>query len=582
MGSSAPIDDQPYSVPEQWHSQPGYLRVICAGAGAAGLCVAYKMKHMKFINYDLVCYEKNPEVGGTWYENRYPGCACDVPAHAYTYSFEPNPNWSSFYAYAPEIRQYFEDFAQKHGLMPNVQLNSRILSARWREEKGIYNVEVESNGKITQDWCHVFINGTGFLNHWKWPDIEGLHSFKGTLMHSANWDPEVDWTGKRVAVVGTGSSAIQMVPQIQRTASHLTCFMRSVTWISPPVAGSILDEDRKKTDDGHSSNVPHGQHFYSEEEKESFRTDPDYHLEYRRNLEGTVNKLFDIFIDGSPESQAAQKTMKAEMLKRIGPGHEDLKKRLVPSWPPGCRRITPGDGYLEALVKPNVTTVHKEIAQVVPNGIIDSSGQLHEVDILACATGFNLAFIPRFEVRGVNGIKMSDAFTPEPRVYLSVTVPKFPNYFIVNGVRGQWASGTALPAHEISIEYILKCAKKIQGDGIRALEVKDEAVTQLYEHIDAWHQGSVWNAHCKSWYKNNISGGKLWIWAGSALHYVKTMMEPRYEHYNMRYWNSNMFAFLGNGRVEAEYLAQIGALTGSDMNARLAPYLRNEDVPFEI
>lgn len=358
--------------------------------------------------------------------------------------------------------------------------------------------------------------------------------------------------------------------------------MRSVTWISPPVGGSVLDEERKKTDDEHSSNVPHGQHFYSEEEKERFRTDPEYHLEYRRNLEGTVNKLFDMFINGSAESKSAQKSMKAEMLKRIGPGHEELKERLVPSWPPGCRRITPGDGYLEALVKPNVTTVHKEIVRVVPEGIIDASGQLHEVDILACATGFNLAFTPRFEVRGVDGVKMSDEFTPEPRVYLSVAVPKFPNYFIVNGVRGQWASGTALPSHEASVEYILKCAKKIQADGIRALEVREKAVDDLYEHIDAWHQRSVWNADCKSWYKNNIMGGKLWIWAGSALHYVKTMMEPRFEHYNMRYWNSNMFAFLGHGRVEAEYLAQTGALTGSDMNARLAPYLRNADTPFEV
>lgn len=220
--------------------------------------------------------------------------------------------------------------------------------------------------------------------------------------------------------------------------------------------------------------------------------------------------------------------------------------------------------------------------RVVPEGIVDSDGQLHEVDILACATGFNLAFTPRFEVRGVDNILMADAFDPEPQVYLSVAVPKFPNYFIVNGVRGQWASGTALPAHEICVEYILKCAKKIQTDGIRALEVKEEPVAQLNEHIDAWHQRSVWNADCKSWYKNNISGGKLWIWAGSALHYVKTMMEPRFEHYTIRYWNANMFAFLGNGRVEAEGLAQNGMLTGSLMNTKLAPYLRNEDVPFEL
>jgi len=168
---------------------------------------------------------------------------------------------------------------------------------------------------------------------------------------------------------------------------------------------------------------------------------------------------------------------------------------------------------------------------------------------------------------------MSDEFTSEPRVYLSVTVLRFPYCFVVNGVRGQWASGTAGPAHETAVQYILNCARKLQAHGIRGIEVKEEAVTQSYEHVDAWHQRPVWSGICKSWYKNNISGGKLWIWTGSALHYVKTMMELTSEHYNMRYWESNMFAFLGDGRVEAEYRAQIEALIGSDMN---------DDVLFEV
>jgi cation diffusion facilitator CzcD-associated flavoprotein CzcO len=144
-------DHSHYTAKEQWHSQPSHLRVICVGAGAAGLCVAYKLKHMKFTNYDLVCYEKNSGVAGTWFENRYPGCACDIPAHAYTYSFEPNPSWSTFYAYAPEIRQYFEDFAQKHDLMPFVKLSSRVISAKWAEEEGKYEVEVECEGQRLRD-----------------------------------------------------------------------------------------------------------------------------------------------------------------------------------------------------------------------------------------------------------------------------------------------------------------------------------------------------------------------------------------------------------------------------------------------
>lgn len=441
-----------------------------------------------------------------------------MPAHAYTYTFEPNPDWSTFYAYGPEIKQYFQNFAKKYELAPYVKLNSRVLSATWNEDSGQYFVEIESDGKIIQDQCHVFINGTGFLNDWKWPNIEGLHDFKGTLLHSAAWDTEVDWTDKTVAVIGTGSSSIQIVPQIQKKAKHLTAFMRSVTWISPPVGESLLDEQKASATkmDGETSQPNGKQYYYTEEDKKRFREDPEYLLKYRKNLEGSVNALFDMFIRGSEVSQAAEVSMREEMHRRIGPGHEELKKKLIPSWPPGCRRITPGDGYLEALVQPNVTTVHNELVKVVPEGVIDSAGTLHKIDILVCATGFNLAFAPRFDVRGINGVSMAEEFAPEPNVYLALTVPKFPNYFVVNGVRGNWASGTALPSHEVQIEYILKCAKKIQEEGIRAFEVKHEPTVQLNKHIDEWHKGSVWNADCKSWYKNNILGGKLWIWGGSV------------------------------------------------------------------
>jgi hypothetical protein len=353
------------------------------------------------------------------------------------------------------------------------------------------------------------------------------------------------------------------------------------TRISPPIGANVLQQEREEAAETVSANVPQGQHFYSEEQKKTFREHPDVLLKYRQNLEGSVASLFDMYIDGSDASKGAQEFMRSEMERRIGPGHEELKKKLIPSWPPGCRRITPGDGYLEALVQDNVTRVYDEISRVTPDGIIDGAGTLHQVDIIACATGFNLAFTPRFELRGIGNISIADEFQPEPRVYLSVAVPKFPNYFIVNGVRGQWAAGTALPAHEQCIEYILKCAKKIQTEGIKALHVKDEAVTQLYEHIDAWHQRSVWNSNCKSWYKNNIIDGKLWIWGGSALHYMKTLQEPRYEHYEVQYRSANMFSYLGNGQTETEWYAKAGTLAG-DVNAQLAPYIRTDDSPWRI
>ncbi len=325
-------------------------------------------------------------------------------------------------------------------------------------------------------------------------------------------------------------SSVQIVPQVQKKASHLTAFMRSVTWISPVVGEADLEAEKSKLT-SQSEREPQDkgglakQYWYTEVDKQRFRDDPEHLLLYRKKLESAVNNLFDMFISGSDVSKGAHEMMRAEMNRRIGPGHEELKERLIPSWSPGCRRITPGDGYLEALVKPNVTTVHEEIEKVVPEGLVDGSGKLHKVDIIACATGFNIAFAPPFQVYGTNGASMAEEFEPEPQVYLAMAVPKFPNYFIINGVRGNWANGTSLPGHEVCVEYILKCVKKIQDENIRALEIKQEPINQLYEHIDAWHagsneegahKGSVWNEDCKSWYKNNIRGGKLWIWGGSV------------------------------------------------------------------
>lgn len=204
-----------------------------------------------------------------------------------------------------------------------------------------------------------------------------------------------------------------------------------------------------------------------------------------------------MYIAGSDTSIAVEAAMREEMNRRIGPGHEELKSKLIPSFPPGCKRLTPGDGYLEALVQPNTTCVHKEIAEVVPEGLVDADGELHQVDVLICATGFNIAFSPPFTVIGVDGVDMKQEFGAEPQVYLAVAVPKFPNYFIVNGPRGNWAAGSALPSHEVQIEYILGCVARIQSEDIRAMEVRQEPIDQLYEYIDKWHKRSVWSKECR-------------------------------------------------------------------------------------
>ncbi|OAG35207.1 hypothetical protein AYO21_10605 [Fonsecaea monophora] len=576
------VADPAYHIPDQWLEAERPVRIICAGAGPAGILAAYKVQK-DLPNASIVCYEKNPSIGGTCLP--YP-CRQRVavsllicidspqsPAHAYTYPFEPNPEWSSFYAGSPEILEYFKKFTEKYDLNKYIKVNSKVSKAIWDDEKGIYNVTVETKDGPIEDWCHVLINATGYLNSWKWPDVKGLNTFKGTLLHSANWDTSIDWKDKRVAILGTGSSAIQMVPQIQKTAKSLVTFMRSETWISPPVAGDILEADKTTSTDKEASKRPEAQYYYTEEEKRRFREDPEALTTYRRNFEIEFNKMFDMFIQGTDAARLAKEFMTEEMKRRIGPGHEELKERMIPKWPVGCRRVTPGDGYLEALVQPNVRYIFDEIAEIVPEGLRDAKGELHEVDIIACATGFNIAFTPSFEIKGAGGVDMHEFFNPEPQVYLGLAAPNFPNYFIINGVRGNWAAGTVLITLEVSVNYIVESVKKIQKENIKSMVVRQECVDQLYQHIDEWHKRSVWNADCKNWYKQNIVGGKLWIWGGSGLHYNKTIQKPRFEDYTYKYRDGNMWAYLGNGFTEAQVNRD---------SARLGTYMRASDTPFEL
>ena len=492
-------DDLAYSaddVPDypQASSQP--IKIIHVGGGASGLLFAHKV-HKQLENYTLICYEKNDTIGGTWYENRYPGCACDIPAHTYTFPFEPNPEWSGYYSYSDEIQTYMLRFARKYDVEKYITLNTEVLAATWVEQAGHWEVDLKlSNGSTFTDTCDVIVNGAGVFNKWKWPTIDGLQDFKGTLAHSAAWDTAIDWTNKTVAVIGTGSSSIQMVPRLAATAKHLTVFMRNSTYIGPQLGSNISNRD---ADPEAMDPQAAGKHSYTEKEKKRFRDDPDYHLEYRRKVERSVVSGFRTFYRGSELNLAAKKFMQQDMAKKLG-NRDDLKQRFIPKWSPGCRRLTPGEGYLETLIRPNVTCVFDDIVKVTPNGIVTRDGSEHCVDILACATGFDVQYLPHFPITGINGLVMQDR--KEPNIYASIAAPGFPNYFVVNGPRGNWGQGCVLPSHEAQIEYIVKCCRKMQEDGIQSMVPRQEPTSQLNAYMDAWHlKHSVWAEDCRSWYK---------------------------------------------------------------------------------
>ena len=360
-------------------------------------------------------------------------------------------------------------------------------------------------------------------------------------MHSAKWDHSVDFDGKTVGVIGTGSTAVQIVPQMQRMCKEVQVYMRSPTWISPPFgAGTLAKEFTKGADTKPGSR----QYTFTEADKQKWRDDPMGYLNFRKNIEAEINGLFGMYRQNSELSHTFRKVITDEMHRRMGAGNEELKSRLIPTWSPGCRRISPADGYLEALVSENVVPVFGEISKVVPEGIITDDGKLHKMDILVCATGFKIAFQPGFKVINGEGKSIQDDWVNGPNMYFGVSAPRFPNFYTTVGPGATWSNGTLLPSIETTVEYMCKCMKKIQSEGIKSMTVKQEALDDIYAHFDEFHKGTVWQEECRSWFKDGKIKNRIYLWTGSTIHFLKTIKEPRFE--------VSMFIAFVNSRANRE------------------------------
>ncbi|CZR66978.1 related to steroid monooxygenase [Phialocephala subalpina] len=529
-------DAKGYVVDEHIFGEPRQLRIITLGAGASGLNVARQIeKHMEAV--DLQIYEKNSDVGGTWLENRYPGCACDIPSHSYQYTWAPNPNWKKFYSPGPEILEYFQDIAEKYDLRRYIKFRHQIISAIWDEEAGIWNIRVKNleTGEEIEDWCHFFINASGFLNNWKWPEIKGLDTFKGDIKHSAAWNPETDLSNKTVAVIGSGSSAIQIVPSIQPEVKHLTTFVRSPTWVTAGFAQSKAG--------------PGGTNFeFSIEQKDEFAKDPEKYLAYRKDVEKEMCSRFRMLHKDTPEQKAAVEFSTSDMKSKLGPNNP-LADFIIPKFAVGCRRPTPGNGYLESLTKENVRVITDEIAEVVPEGLVLNTGETLKVDVLICATGFDLSFCPRFPVIGRNGANLAEQWKERATAYLSMAPENMPNYFMFTGPNSPVSHGSAIPIIEHTTKYILKMLYKCQTESIKAICPSPSAIREYKTHADVFLTRTAWSTKCRSWFKNGkIDGPVVALYPGSRIHWFHMMTNPRYEDWEWTRLNPlNRFAYLGNG-----------------------------------
>ncbi|KAM3416544.1 putative sterigmatocystin biosynthesis monooxygenase stcW [Cercospora zeina] len=535
-------DETGYRIREQPYGTKREVKVILMGAGASTLDFLKKAEE-QMENTKITVYEKNHDVGGTWLENRYPGCACDIPSVNYQFSWAIKL-WSHFYSYSPEIWEYMKDLYDKGDFINKyVKLKHQINHAEWNDDKGrwVFRIRNLMTGEEFEDEAEFFINAGGVLNNFKWPDIPGLKDFKGKLMHSAAYEEGYDLTDKKVAVVGAGSSGVQIVAKLQPHVKQLYHWIRSPIWITAGFAQTWAGTD--------------GANFeYTAEQRKYLEENPQRYLEYRKQIENELNQRFKFIIKGSKEAADARDFSYDQMARKLNHDARLCDKIIPKNFNPGCRRPTPAPGYLEALIAPNSTIFTDAINTFNETGFIDQEGKHHDCDVVICATGFDTSWLPRFPFIA-HGKDLRELWTPEAGVtsYLSIGIPSFPNHFSFCGPYGPLGHGSFLPLIEHWTEYMLSVITKAQVENIKSFTPKWKPCKQFRQHADLFLQRTAWTSPCRSWFKQGKADGQAAIYPGSRLSFLHLLERPRYEDFQIECWDENMFAFLGNGFDTREF-----------------------------
>lgn len=479
------------------------LRFIIIGAGMSGILSAIQLREAGYD--DLAIYEKADRLGGTWRENTYPGIACDVPSHFYSYSFAPNPEWSRRFAPGAEIRAYFEDVAHRYGVDSRIQFGKEITRCAF--ENGRWTVEM-SDG--TTDVADVIIAATGVLHHPRYPDIEGLDSFEGTAFHSARWDHDVPLAGKRVGVVGTGSSAIQIVAALADEVGELTLFQRTAQWITP------------------MENPP-----YTEQEKAEFRKHPEAIEAIRAEVaraftEGFANVLID---SESPVLQLIQNTCEANLENSVK--DPELREKLRPTYRAACKRLVLSEDFYDAIQHPNAKLVTERIERVEKSGVRTADGELHELDVLVLATGFHVEnFVRPMQVTGRGGVLLDETWKDGPTAYMAIAVPEFPNFFMLNGPNGPVGNFSLIEVAELQLGYILQLVERLRSGSCEEISPTRTAMERFDAERREAAKTTIWNTGCKSWYLD--ASGLPTAWPFTWDRFRDEMAAPRLDDYEMR------------------------------------------------
>ncbi|EJF55657.1 FAD/NAD(P)-binding domain-containing protein [Dichomitus squalens LYAD-421 SS1] len=541
------------------------IKVIVIGAGFSGILAGIRFPQ-KIPNVDLVIYEKSAGVGGTWYNNRYPGIACDFPAHCYQFSFEDKRDWTSLYPPGHETQEHLQDIVDRYKLMRYIKLNHEVAHARYDESTGKWHVRIHrtgaggENGPASdefEDVADVLVTAFGALTRWKMPDIPGIDAFKGELHHTAGykpsgktWEDDLDrWRDKRVGVVGSGSTAIQTVSALAPHVKELSNYVRGQTWLSPPF---VLDQVAQLL--GRKKAVGENELMLSSEEIARFQSDDEFFRTVRHTLEDALNSMHAYTQLGSKTSNHFQEMFRKNMKEQLA-AKPDVAEKLIPGFPVSCRRLTPGPGYLEALCADHVDFVSSPIKQFTATGIETEDGKHKDLDLIFCATGYDTSWQLPFKIIGRNGVDLNEKWEPYPKTYLSVAVDGFPNMFMSLGPNSGIGVGTLLPIIEQAVMYAVQATAKIQRERLKSMEAKPKAVKDFDRYIESYFPQTVFSANCRSWYKLGKAEGRVvGLWPGSNLHATRALQHPRWEDYEYEYADSedNLLYWLEDGQTWAE------------------------------
>jgi cation diffusion facilitator CzcD-associated flavoprotein CzcO len=476
--------------------------VAVIGAGMTGILLAIKLREAG-IN-DITILEKADKLGGTWRENTYPGLACDVPAHMYTYSFQGNPEWEHRFAHGDEIQAYFEKVAGDYNVTEQIRFNEAVDESHYRDRQ--WHLVTSKGNKLVVDFV---IAATGILHHPAYPDIDGIDSFKGDMWHTARWNHDVDLAGKRVGIIGTGSTAAQIISEISDKVGQLTVFQRTPQWIF-----SIPDKE------------------YNEEDKTRLRGNQKLMSKLSARYAFVMRNTFTAAVPGNKLAHGIVSWMTKRNLRKSVRDPE-LRAKLTPDYKVGCKRLIFSSTFYDAMQRDNVYLETTGIDRISENGVLVQGGEEHELDVLILATGFKpFNFMRPMDLTGRDGLSIDEAWSKKIQAYRSLCIPGFPNFFLMLGPNAPIGNYSVIAMSEVQTQYLLKLIDHWRQGTLETVEATEEAKVRYNEHIKAGMGKTVWVGGCQSWYLDADGDPALWPYSWDQ--WVKELEEPDLDDFHRR------------------------------------------------